>query len=86
MADEPTPEQHRALPSDCWAIARALPTSGVLDRGKRPYRPIRFERKLESVSNDPRACSSTSVVWPDAPLTASSRSLSTTALISPWKC
>ncbi|OAI39292.1 hypothetical protein AYO39_00410 [Actinobacteria bacterium SCGC AG-212-D09] len=40
--------------ADCWAIANALPTSGVLDRGRRPYRAIRFERKLDTVANDPR--------------------------------
>lgn len=53
MPSIPTSEQHRALLDDCWAIARALPTSGVLNRGRRPYRAIRFERKLDSVSNDP---------------------------------
>jgi tetratricopeptide (TPR) repeat protein len=53
VAERPTPEQHRALLNDCRAIARALPTSGVLDRGRRPYRPIRFEPKLDSVANDP---------------------------------
>jgi hypothetical protein len=53
MPAEPTPDQHRALFDDCWEIARALPTSGVLDRGRRPYRAIRFERKLESVRRDP---------------------------------
>jgi tetratricopeptide (TPR) repeat protein len=53
MARVPSPEQHRALLSDCWAIARALPTSGVLDRDRRPYRAIRFERKLDSVASDP---------------------------------
>lgn len=25
----------------------------MLDRGRRPYRPIRFERKLDSISNNP---------------------------------
>jgi tetratricopeptide (TPR) repeat protein len=53
MAQVPSPEQHRALLNDCWAIARALPTSGVLDRARRPYRAIRFERKLDSVVSDP---------------------------------
>jgi tetratricopeptide (TPR) repeat protein len=53
MTQVPTPEQHRALLSDCWDLARALPTSGVLDRGRRPYRAIRFERKLDAVAQDP---------------------------------
>lgn len=51
----PTPEQHRVLLHDCWQLVRALPTSGVLDRARRPYRAIRFERKLEAVTNDPKA-------------------------------
>jgi hypothetical protein len=49
----PTSEQHRALLEDCWELARGLPTSGVLDRARRPYRAIRFERKLDAVANDP---------------------------------
>jgi tetratricopeptide (TPR) repeat protein len=53
MNPAPTPEQHRALLSDCWELARAYPTSGVLNRGGRPYRAIRFERKLDAVANDP---------------------------------
>jgi tetratricopeptide (TPR) repeat protein len=53
MTQVPTAEQHRALLSDCWDLARALPTSGVLDRARRPYRAIRFERKLDAVANDP---------------------------------
>jgi tetratricopeptide (TPR) repeat protein len=53
MALIPSREQHRALLNDCWAIARALPTSGVLDRARRPYRAIRFERKLDAVATDP---------------------------------
>ncbi len=53
MTEMPTAEQHRALLSDCWALARALPGSGVLDRGRRPYRAIRFERKLNAVAKDP---------------------------------
>jgi len=53
MTQVPSPEQHRALLSDCWGIARALPDSGVLDRALRPYRARRFERKLDSVAHDP---------------------------------
>jgi tetratricopeptide (TPR) repeat protein len=53
MTGVPSTEQHRALLNDCWALARALPGSGVLDRARRPYRAIRFERKLDSVANDP---------------------------------
>ena len=53
MAQVPSAEQHRALLNDCWALARALPDSGVLDRARRPYRVIRFEHKLDSVTNDP---------------------------------
>lgn len=53
MTQVPSPEQHRALLSDCRGIARALPDSGVLDRARRPYRAIRFERKLDSVAHDP---------------------------------
>jgi tetratricopeptide (TPR) repeat protein len=53
MTPNPSPEQHRALLHDCWAIAEALPTSGVLDRARRPYRAIRFERKLDDLANDP---------------------------------
>jgi tetratricopeptide (TPR) repeat protein len=53
MTEVPTAEQHRALLSDCWGLARALPTSGVLDRARRPYRAIRFERKLDAVAHDP---------------------------------
>jgi tetratricopeptide (TPR) repeat protein len=49
----PSPEQHRALLNDCWALARALPDSGVLNRARQPYRAIRIERKLDSVTNDP---------------------------------
>jgi tetratricopeptide (TPR) repeat protein len=49
----PSPEQHRALLNDCWDLARALPDSGVLNRARQPYRAIRFERKLDSVTNDP---------------------------------
>jgi tetratricopeptide (TPR) repeat protein len=53
MTQVPSAEQHRALLNDCWDLARALPTSGVLDRARRPYRAIRFERKLAAVANDP---------------------------------
>jgi tetratricopeptide (TPR) repeat protein len=49
----PSAEQHRALLNDCWDLARALPSSGVLNRARRPYRAIRFERKLDAVANDP---------------------------------
>ena len=59
VANLPSQEQHRALLDDCWAIARALPTSGVLDRGRRPYRAIRFERKLTRSLTTRPACSST---------------------------
>jgi tetratricopeptide (TPR) repeat protein len=40
---------------DCWKLARALPKSGVLDRGRRPYRARRFEAKLSDSANDPAA-------------------------------
>jgi tetratricopeptide (TPR) repeat protein len=53
MTQVPSPEQHRALLSDCWDIARALPDSGVLDRARQPYRARRFTRKLDSVAHDP---------------------------------
>ena len=53
MGRVPSTEQHRALLNDCWALACALPGSGVLDRARRPYRAIRFERKLDSVASDP---------------------------------
>jgi tetratricopeptide (TPR) repeat protein len=53
MAQVPTAEQHRALLNDCRELAGALPASGVLDRGRRPYRAIRFERKLDAVEHDP---------------------------------
>jgi tetratricopeptide (TPR) repeat protein len=53
MTQVPTPEQHRALLSDCWDLARALPSSGVLNRARKPYRAIRFERKLDAVAHDP---------------------------------
>lgn len=49
----PTPEQHRAVLHDCWELVQALPTSGVLDRGKRPYRALRVERKLRALEDDP---------------------------------
>jgi len=52
MAPTPSPEEHRALRDDCRAIAEALPTSGVLDRARRPYHAIRFERKLDDLAND----------------------------------
>jgi tetratricopeptide (TPR) repeat protein len=53
MTQMPSPEQHRALLSDCRGIARALPDSGVLDDGGHPYRARRFERKLDSVADNP---------------------------------
>jgi tetratricopeptide (TPR) repeat protein len=53
MKPAPTTEQHHALLSDCWELARAYPTSSVLNRGGRPYRAIRFERKLDAVADDP---------------------------------
>ena len=53
MTQVPSPAQHRALLSDCWDIARALPDSGVLDRARQPYRARRFTRKLDSVAHDP---------------------------------
>jgi hypothetical protein len=49
----PTPEQHLGLLNDCWHLVHALPTSGVLDRGGRPYRALRVERKLQTVEDDP---------------------------------
>jgi hypothetical protein len=55
VSDPPTSEQHRALLNDCWELAKALPDSGVLDRGRRPYRARRFERKLSEVEHDPIA-------------------------------
>jgi hypothetical protein len=53
MPGAPTPEQHLALLHDCREVAEALPSSGVLDQGGRPYRPIRFERKLDAVQDEP---------------------------------
>ena len=45
----PTAEQHRALLNDCWRLTRALPSSGVLDSGGRPYRAVYVERELKAL-------------------------------------
>jgi tetratricopeptide (TPR) repeat protein len=49
----PTQEQHRALLNDCWYLVHELPTSGVLDRGGRPYRAQRVAMKLQKLEDDP---------------------------------
>jgi hypothetical protein len=49
----PSPEQHKALLSDVVERLAALPTSGALNAGGKPYRAQRTERAVEARAGEP---------------------------------
>ena len=50
-----TPEQHTALLYDLTEQLAALPTSGAMNAGRKPYRAMRTERAVKAREDDPAA-------------------------------
>ena len=51
----PKPEQPRALLYDLTEQLAALPSSGAMNAGRKPYRVSRTERAVKARENDPEA-------------------------------
>jgi hypothetical protein len=55
MTEIPTPEQHAALLYDLTEQLAALPSSGAMNAGRKPYRASRTERAIKAREDDPEA-------------------------------
>jgi hypothetical protein len=51
----PTPQQHTTLLYDLTEQLAALPSSGAMKAGRKPYRALRTERAIKAREDDPAA-------------------------------